>query len=644
MSYIAALAPFVVLRGNYDAANLPQSAFIQVAGLGLLLSALVGHRPGLQLPREGCARPLLACLLWAGVSLLWAGNPHEGLPLWLHWAGAAVWYVLAWNLIREPAELDRLAWALFASGLGVAAIGIAQQLFGLRWIPQAVPPAATFVNANIAAQYVVAVLPLALVAAPASAPRRILAAIAAAAMLLFLAFAATRSAWLALGAEAVLLAAFRRHLPRLGRREASAALAILLVVAVAAAFALRRKAATVAPLTTLRIREAVWLNTLAMARDHPLVGVGLGNHKILYPHYSRRVRVDPQFSERAQLDYVHDDYLQVAAELGLVGIVLGGWLATALVRAARRALATGGAPSPVPIGFVLSIAGLAVDAVFSFPMERALPPMLLAMAMAVLDARAGGRGVPLGRARPAAILVSAAALVSVLVLSGRAIAADRHCERMIRAERSGDWPRVLAEAAAAHRLDPHRPEPLRSQGAGHLASRRPAEAIGPLTRLLAGYPYDLNGLGNLGIAYAGLGDRPHARETFARVLAIKPDEARVHFYLAQLAESEGQWARALEEYRQAVRGDEPNPLYQYRLGIAAMQVGAFAEARSALERAVQLQPLSALAHKALGVLLVQVLRRPSEGLPHLRRALELDPRISDAEQIRRVLEREKPAK
>jgi hypothetical protein len=43
-------------------------------------------------------------------------------------------------------------------------------------------------------------------------------------------------------------------------------------------------------------------------------------------------------------------------------------------------------------------------------------------------------------------------------------------------------------------------------------------------------------------------------------------------------------------------------------------------------------------------LLVQVLRRPSEGLPHLRRALELDPRISDAEQIRRVLEREKPAK
>jgi tetratricopeptide (TPR) repeat protein len=75
-----------------------------------------------------------------------------------------------------------------------------------------------------------------------------------------------------------------------------------------------------------------------------------------------------------------------------------------------------------------------------------------------------------------------------------------------------------------------------------------------------------------------------------------------------------------------------------------MQAGAFDEARSALERALSLQPQSALAHKALGVLLVQALRRPAEGLPHLRRALELDPRISDAEQIRRVLEREKPAK
>src|SRR5439155_20160993 len=138
---------------------------------------------------------------------------------------------------------------------------------------------------------------------------------------------------------------------------------------------------------------------------------------------------------------------------------------------------------------------------------RALPPVLLMIAMGVLDARAGGRGIAL--ARPAAVLATAAALaalVLVLVVEGRALAADRHCARMIGAERRGDWPMVLVQAASAQRLDAHRPEPLRSEGLARVAMGRPAQAIGPLTRLLAAYPYDLNGLANLGLAYAALGD------------------------------------------------------------------------------------------------------------------------------------------
>ncbi|HEY3119449.1 MAG TPA: tetratricopeptide repeat protein, partial [Vicinamibacteria bacterium] len=514
-------------------------------------------------------------------------------------------------------------------------------LFGLSWFPQAAPPGATFVNANIAAQYVVAVLPLGLVAAGGGAWRRIPAGIGAAAMLLLLAFAASRSAWVAVAAEATALAAVRARLPRAGRREAFLAVAILLVVAAVALASLRRKAEAVAPLTTVRVREAVWLNTLAMTKDHPVRGVGLGNHRVLYPHYSRRVRVDPQFSEREQLDYVHDDYLQVAAELGVVSVGLGIWLGVALVRSARRALAAAGDLAPVLTGLVLSIVGLAVDAAFSFPLARALPPVLLMIAMGVLDARAGGRGLTL--ARPAAVLATAAALVLVLVVEGRAIAADRHVARMIGAERRGDWPMVLVHAASAHRLDAHRPEPLRSEGMARVAMGRPAQAVGPLTRLLVRYPYDLNGLANLGLAHAALGDFARAREAFARALAIHPDQPLIHFRLGQLAEAEGQPAVALEEYRRAATLD-PNASYLYRLGIAAMQAGSYQEARKALEASLILQPRMALAHKALGILLMQPLGQPAEGLSHLRLALELDPDLSDAAQIRGLLERENQAK
>src|SRR5207245_3903671 len=121
---------------------------------------------------------------------------------------------------------------------------------------------------------------------------------------------------------------------------------------------------------------------------------------------------DPQASPVEQLDYVHDDYLQVAAELGVVGIALALWLGIAIVRSARRALAAGGPNERVVLAFLLLTAGVLTDAVFSFPLERALPPLLLAIALAVLD----GRTVPPAVALPSRRTVAVVAAIVVLGL------------------------------------------------------------------------------------------------------------------------------------------------------------------------------------------------------------------------------------
>jgi len=62
-------------------------------------------------------------------------------------------------------------------------------------------------------------------------------------------------------------------------------------------------------------RKRLALDSLRMLRDHPVLGVGLGNFEIAYPPYQ-------SFPSDFTIDYAHDDYVEAAAETGLVGAAL----------------------------------------------------------------------------------------------------------------------------------------------------------------------------------------------------------------------------------------------------------------------------------------------------------------------------------
>ncbi|HWX25397.1 MAG TPA: O-antigen ligase family protein, partial [Vicinamibacteria bacterium] len=409
------LAPLVILRGNFDAANLPQSAFIALGALALLCLWLWRSSPVFRLPRLLILPPSLALLAWSALSLLWAANRYEGAVVLLHWSACALVGVLTAARVREPREARLVLLGLFGAGLSVALLGTLQHLTGFSAIPQGFPPAATFVNKNMAAQFVIMVLPVGLALA-LETPR--LGALVfywgSALMGAYVFYTRTRSAWLALAAEALLLVLFRRHLGQStkGRGLAlvgSLALLALLVHLGPLGFVRGPSAAyqdlvkpwlssappagapPAATILSVQERIAIWRNTLAMIRDAPLLGVGLGNHPVQYPRYAHRVVVDPLFSPTLQLDYVHNDYLQVGAELGLVGLLLSLWFGIALVRTFRSSEAA--APpgwTGLGLGLFVGIAGVLVDALFSFPFYRAVPPLVIMVAVGL----AAGVGRP----------------------------------------------------------------------------------------------------------------------------------------------------------------------------------------------------------------------------------------------------------
>jgi putative inorganic carbon (HCO3(-)) transporter len=67
-------------------------------------------------------------------------------------------------------------------------------------------------------------------------------------------------------------------------------------------------------------RLAHWQAAIYMADAHPFIGVGLGNYEVAYPAY--RVPSWPN-----PLGHAHNDYLNLLAETGIVGLVgyLAGW-------------------------------------------------------------------------------------------------------------------------------------------------------------------------------------------------------------------------------------------------------------------------------------------------------------------------------
>jgi O-antigen ligase len=181
-----------------------------------------------------------------------------------------------------------------------------------------------------------------------------LAAAGALAMVLSL----TRSAYLGLGIAAIALALAVR--PRL-------ALAVP-VVLVAFFFTMPepvrdRFVSSFDPTdVTMQDRLVMWKGGGAMVADHPLVGVGPGRVKTLYPAYRRAGFVDPHPG------HLHSNPVMIAAETGIPSLLAYLAFLVAFFRGAIRNLraSTGGERRGVARGAISAMAAVAVAGLFEY--------------------------------------------------------------------------------------------------------------------------------------------------------------------------------------------------------------------------------------------------------------------------------------
>jgi O-antigen ligase len=108
-------------------------------------------------------------------------------------------------------------------------------------------------------------------------------------------------------------------------------------------------------------RKSMTLDSLRMWRDHPVLGVGLGDFAAAYPRYQ-------SFPADVWIDHAHNDYAEAVAETGLVGALL---ILLALGLFLRLAFRDWGHPfrsqaSWIRLGAALGCCGLLVHSFMDF--------------------------------------------------------------------------------------------------------------------------------------------------------------------------------------------------------------------------------------------------------------------------------------
>lgn len=331
---------FVTLDGRY-----------LLVGLGAIASLwlVTGLTSGVWLRRTPLDGPWLIWLAMLGVAVLVTKAPDLTRAALATFSAQAVafWAVVAWlsstrrawwvaaGLVAAAVLLSLLApfWVDFSSGQLVglvrSAAGVGQRL---------TLPVDETVNANLLAGILVSLWPVALAMALAGGGerqglRRLAAAIASLIIGVALLLTQSRGAWIAAAGSVFFLAALRWRRVWWVLPGALIGLALLYGAGYLqdlVALALQSGALAGSP-----ERLEVWSRALYAIQDFPVTGIGLGAYgrviPLLYPYFI--------ISADAALSHAHNLWLQVALDLGLLGLVafvamiLGtAWLARGALR------------------------------------------------------------------------------------------------------------------------------------------------------------------------------------------------------------------------------------------------------------------------------------------------------------------------
>jgi O-antigen ligase len=317
---------------------------------------------------------------------------------------------------------------------------------------------------------------------------------------------------------------------------------------------------------TLGGRRLMWAGTVKMIQDYPLFGVGVGAWQWIYQRYK-------DFRILSEPDYPHNDYLNLAADYGLIGFAIMLALFACFFRHAWRVAKR--TPSSeqraFAVGAMISVISLLVHSWFDFNLHIPANSLLLAAIMGFTAAIEDPEPRP-AENRNRLPFVRYAVGAAVLVTCGigiRFFVPTVSAFHFTEAGESAKWDTNYEEAFAHFRrasaLDARYPKPHIDTGEIYLSSARwrmlPArqterrefahKAIASFERALALNPTLAYVLVSKARAHQLAGEDDLALKTYQRAIEVAPFNAYAYHNLGTFYRDRGEDQKALEAFYKA---------------------------------------------------------------------------------------------
>jgi O-antigen ligase/Flp pilus assembly protein TadD len=591
--------------------------FIQVLVIiGVSLYLLIGGK--YKLVKSGLNYPIIAFIIACTISLLSSIDIYIRVYSLFSIILLAGLYVLVSDVIKEREQIRKIMISLiFVSGF-ISIYGIAQylgiDLLNLKVIGSGYI-SGPFENRNVLASFLVFTMPVSagFLFEEVSKKLKIMIGLMAIITLIALIYTRTRGAWVGFigamtffaGAKLMAERGMKKIFKSLFSKKSLIIISLMIIcLGLLIRYDYRKSGSFTKKFLSIvdlkdpatRHRFVMWRTGIDIIKEHPLLGTGMGTFKKIHPKYQSRYLRTKKYGRFEGLSrFVHNDYLEITANTGILGLGTFLWLIVTLYWTGLKRVkqVSESKYSPNLLIIVLSsLTAVLIHSFFHYSFYLPTTGMLFWLWLGLLNTNGSKLEKTKENIHPSIIRQSVIVLITIflLVWATKPFMASLSFDRAGYYRRSGDYDKAIVMYKKSIMLSPGDDKAHNNLGNVYRDIGLYREALKEYERALKINPYLVEAHNNLGILYVNRGLYDEAIKEYMLAIEINPNLAGVHNNLGNTYRKKGLYDKALKEYQEAVELDRRLVEAYNNLGVTLAEMGELREAVRQFREALRINP------------------------------------------------------